>query len=418
MKNMNSRILFAAVVLLSLINGCKKDPASSLYDKDYVSGAQPVVTAITPENAPYPLSNVTTLALAGSNFTTDASKIIVFFDAVPAEILSATPTLLRVRTPNLVKDSVKVKVSVLGSDKFSEIKYLNIKPSIVNVDGIDAEKEKPYALAIDRNGNLLVNLTTGSGVGLGVYKITPAGVRTQYALKGTETNFSTLKVGPGDTLLAARRAFAIFYCDPNAVVAPKILVSRVSSPPMNNIDDFDYDAQKNIWGGGDLNTGIYRINKYKQAREFPFSGVVRAVRVFNGALYVGANVITSTDTTEAVYKFPINAADTSLGTPTTYFTLSSQSGYKFARISALTFDAAGTMYVGTDGAAGILVVPGQNAAPVPLMNGLIGPKVVTFQWGTGTILYVVRENDATSKTPQVLLKVDIQKQGAPYYGRE
>jgi hypothetical protein len=63
-------------------------------------------------------------------------------------------------------------------------------------------------------------------------------------------------------------------------------------------------------------------------------------------------------------------------------------------------------------------VTGQNAAPIPLHFGLIGPNVVTFHWGTGSILYVVKQNGSTSKTPQVLLKVDVQKQSAPYYGRE
>jgi len=76
------------------------------------------------------------------------------------------------------------------------------------------------------------------------------------------------------------------------------------------------------------------------------------------------------------------------------------------------------MYVGTNGTAGILVVTGQNAAPTPLYFGLIGSSVLTFQWGTGTVLYVVKLNDVSSKTPQVLLKVDMQKQSAPYYGRE
>ncbi len=418
MKNTNTRILCFAAALFILMSGCKKDAPTSLYDPNFVPGAQPVVTAITPENAPYALSGVTTLDLVGSNFTTDLSQMIVFFDATPAQILSATPTLIRVKSPAFFKDSVKVKVSIIGVDKFSDTKYVNIKPSIVNADSLDFEKEKAWAVAADKYGNIYVSMTTTGGIGMGVYKFTSTGNRKQYALKGTETNFSTLKVGPGDTVFAARRAIALFYCDPTAVVAPKIYVSKTSAPPMNNIDDFDYDAQKNMWGGGDLNTGIYRIDRNKQTREFPFDGTVRSIRVYNGALYVAARVLTSTDTTEAVYKFPINAADATLGTPVKYFDLGVQSGYKFNKISAITFDVKGNLYVGTDGAAGIFIVSGQGAAPVPLYGGLIGPAVVTFQWGTGTILYVVRANDPTSKTPQVLLKVDMQTQSAPYFGRE
>lgn len=417
MKNMTGRTLLFAITLIALINGCTKDPASSLYDPNYVSGAQPVVASITPENASYAISGVTTLALSGSNFTADVSKMIVYFDAVPAQILSATPTLIRVQAPNFYKDSVKVRISIIGVEKFSETKYINIKPSIINADSIDFTKEQPWAIAADRNGNIFVSIVTG-GVSAGVFKFTPAGARTQIALAGTEPNYSTLKVGPGDTIFAARRLFALFCFNPTTVAKPLIYVSKNTAPPMNNIDDFDFDAQKNIWGGGDGNTGIYRINWSKQTREFPFADVVRAVRVYNNALYVAAYTSTSTSPAEVVYKFPINAADTSLGTPVKYFDLTAQPGYQFNKITAITFDIDGNLYVGTDGTAGIFVVSGQNGVPVALHGGLIGPNVVTFQWGTGSILYVVKQNDALSKTPQVLLKVDVQKQSAPYYGRE
>lgn len=414
MKNMKIRILVFAVVLVAFITGCKKDAPTSLYDAPYDSGVQPTVTAISPENAPYALSGVTTLALSGSNFSTDISKMIVFFDATPGQILSATPTLIRVKSPSFYKDSVKVRVSIIGVDKFSETKFVDIKPSIINADSIDFEKSQAWSVAADGYGNIYVSLTA-SGSSIGIYKYTATGNKSLYAIAGKEPYFSTLKIGPGDTLFAARNTYALLYCDPFVLKQPLAYVTKATAPPMNNIDDFDFDAQKNIWGGGDLNTGIYRIDRNKQTREFPFSGVVRSVRVYNGALYVAANVLTATDTTEAVYKFPINA-DT-LGTPVKYFDLGAQPGYQYNKIKAITFDASGKLYVGTDGAAGIFVVASQGASPVALYGGLIGPKVVTFQWGTGTILYVVRANDPASKTPQVLLKVDMQIKGAPYYGR-
>jgi hypothetical protein len=139
MKNMNNRILFLTVVLVTLLVGCKRDAAPSVYQLPYVSGAQPVVTSITPENAPYALSGVTTLSIIGSNFTSDTSKILVMFDAVRAQILSASPTQIRVKTPSFYKDSVKVKISIIGVDPFSNPVSFNIKPSIVNADGLDFE---------------------------------------------------------------------------------------------------------------------------------------------------------------------------------------------------------------------------------------------------------------------------------------
>lgn len=419
MPMIDRRLLIVAVFFLALMAaGCKKNPTASIYDPNAPTGAQPVVTSVTPENAAYALSGVTTLALNGSNFTTDASKIVVYFDATPVTVLSATPTLIRVRAPNFYKDSVKIRVAIVGANKFSDPQFISIKPAILNADSIDFTKEEAWAIAADNHGNIFVSMTTTGGIGEGVYKFTSTGHRTQYALKGAETFFSSMKVGPGDTVFAARRVAAVYYLDPNIVAASKIYLTKSLAPPMNNVDDFDYDAQKNIWAGGNLNTGIYRINKFHQAREFPFSSRVRALRVFNNALYAAASVITATDTTEAVYQFPINAADTSLGAPVVYFNLTAQAGYHLNKITALAFDVNGTLYVGTDGAGGILAVSGQNAAPTIVDNGLLGSGVVSFQWGTGNILYVIRANASTSTTPQVLLKVDMQVQSAPYYGRQ
>jgi hypothetical protein len=419
MKNIKGRrILMVAVALFTLAgSGCKKNPTASIYDPNYVPGAQPVIASIAPEGAPYPISGVTTLDLNGSNFTTDLSKIVVFFDAVPVQVLSATPTLVRVKTPNFFKDSVKVRISIVGVDKFSETKFVSIKPSILNADSIDFTKEEAWAVGADNNGNIFVSMTTTGGIGTGVFKFTSTGHRTQFALKGAETFFSSLKTGPGDTVFAARRVAAIYYLDPNVVAASKVYTTRAASPPMGNIDDFDFDPQKNLWGGGNLNPGIYRVNKFRQARLFPFANQVRAIRVFNNALYVAARVLSSSDTTEQVFQFPINAADTSLGAPVQYFNLTAQSGYQFNKITAITFDINGNLYVGTDGAAGILVVSAQSAAPTPLYGGLIGSGVLTFHWGSGTILYVIRAT-GSSTTPQVLLKVDMQVQSAPYYGRQ
>lgn len=407
---MNSRILLFAIVLGALITGCTKDPSPSPYDPNADLGVQPVVTSITPEDGPYAISGVTTLAVAGSNFSTDTSKIIVWFDGTPAKILSLDPTLIRVRTPNFYKDSVKVRVSIIGVDKFSETQYLNVKPSFVNMTGIDYTKELPWAVAVDRNENLYVSLTTVGGAGLGVYKIPATGSRTQIALKGSETNYNSLKVGPGDTVYASRGLAALFIFNPTALAAPLIYTRSSTSPPMNNIEDFDFDPQKNIWGGGDLNTGLYRINRAKKAREFAFTGTVHSVRYYNNALYVAAKV----GTDEAVYQFPINAADTSLGAAVKYFDLTAQPGYELNTINAITFDSDGRLYVGTDGAAGILVVSSANAVPTPLHNGLIGPKIIKLHWGTGSYLYAVKVNG----TAQTLLKIDVQHQSAPYYGRQ
>jgi hypothetical protein len=338
-------------------------------------------------------------------------KIIISLLIISAGMTQAQTKVLFGR-----KDGTKDTIAVKG------ISHLRFAPPAQHIieptAAIDYEKEMPWSVAVDKKGNIFVSLTTVLWTNLGVVKITPEGVRTQVALKGPEAYFSSLKIGPGDTLYGARMAWALFNFDPSSVTTPKVYVSKTTSTPLSYIDDFDFDAQKNIWGGGNRDTAIYRIDRNKKTRAFSFGGIVRSLRYYQNALYVAAQTVSESITTEAVYRFPINAADTSLGEPVKYFDLSAQPGYSGNKITAITFDIDGKLYVGTDGAAGILVVPGQNAAPVPLNNGQGISNVVGFQWGPGSILYVIKKNQTGSRTPQVLLSVDMQTQSAPYYGRE
>jgi hypothetical protein len=305
-----------------------------------------------------------------------------------------------------------IAVNAISQARFSN----SNTPMIQLAQGIDYEREKVWSVAADSHGNLFVSLTQivgSSDYKMGVFKITSSGVRTQISTSVVEMSWPAMKVAPGDTVVAVRGQKALFYFNPNTVTT----AMPYATAGLGGITDFDFDQQKLVWAGGTTNTSLYRINRAKQSKAFPFSGVVQAVRVYNNAVYVAAAVVVGTDTSEAVYQLPINA-DSTLGAPVKYFDLKAQAGYAGRKITAITFDADGKLYVGIDAAPGILVVSGANAAPKPLYGGLIGSGVLTFQWGTGSILYVVRQNAATPRTPQVLLTVDMQTQSAPYYGRE
>jgi hypothetical protein len=79
------------------------------------------------------------------------------------------------------------------------------------------------------------------------------------------------------------------------------------------------------------------------------------------------------------------------------------------------------MYLGTDLPDAIVVVNIDKSHEF-LYPGLIQPPVYYFAWGTGNLLYCTREASGTPETPdylpQTVLKIDIGKPGAPYYGRD
>lgn len=417
---MKTRLLFVftGIVCFALLPGCEDDPPQSIYDENYVnSSGVPTVTSVAPEGAPYILGGVTTIVVTGSGFPTDTSLINVYFNSSKMKIASVTATQLKIVAPNMVQDSIKVRVYLTGSDKFSELKYINIRSAFTLVSGIDTSKVSPAAITTNKAGDLFVSVVTKTGSSDGIYKISTAGVQTQYALRAApplapEALFSGMKV-KGDSLYAARRA--------------RLVVSRNSANGAMNIfsasfpatqlpiivDDFDYDNKRVMWaGGGTANGGLIRIDSLKRVTQFNLSGsmtgTIRSVRYYGGSLYVSNE---SSDSVNAVFKIPVNA-DSSLGTPVKYFDLTATLGNKLYKVYGITFDNTGTMYVGTDAPVGIYVIaPDQSVTS--LYNGLFGAACRYLAWGNDSYMYAVKELNGPG-----VYKIDmLGKLSAPYYGQ-
>ena len=108
---------------LIFVYSCNQETAPSLYDLPVGNQPTPAITTIDPPNAA--LAGVTVVTLTGSNFNTNIANNFVYFNGVPGDVISATSTELKVKVPNIVADTVKVKVSVYKSENFSNI--LNYK---------------------------------------------------------------------------------------------------------------------------------------------------------------------------------------------------------------------------------------------------------------------------------------------------
>ncbi|MDQ7053702.1 MAG: hypothetical protein Q9P14_12720 [candidate division KSB1 bacterium] len=73
------------------------------------------------------------------------------------------------------------------------------------------------------------------------------------------------------------------------------------------------------------------------------------------------------------------------------------------------------MYVGTNAPEAIFVVHPDGSFE-PLYPGVIEPETYAMVWGNGQYLYVNRRNvDATKKK---IIRINMLKNGAPYFGRQ
>ncbi len=418
LKKKNLFVLLVGVFCFALLPGCEDDPPQSIYDEKYVNSVgTPVITSVVPEGAPYVLGGVTTILVNGTGFTTDTSKLNVYFNSTKVTISSATATQLKILAPNMIQDSIKVRVFITGSDKFSDLKYVSIRSAFSLVTAIDTSKVTPAAVTTNKAGDLFVSVVTKAGSSDGIYKVTPAGVQTQFALRASaplaaEALFSGMKV-KGDSLYAARRARLVVSRNSGSGAMNIFSASFPASQLPIIVDDFDYDSKRVMWAGGSTaNGGLLRIDSLKRVTQFNLSGsltgVIRSVRFYSGALYVANE---SSDSINAVYRIPVNA-DSTLGTPEKFFDLTAALGSKQKKVYAVTCDNSGNVYVGTDATAGIYVVAADKSFQT-LYNGLFGSPCKYFAWGNDSYLYAVKDIGSPG-----VYKIDmLGKLSAPYHGQ-
>ena len=257
------------------------------------------------------------------------------------------------------------------------------------------------ALATDASGNLFAEITDGTS-DQGITMFDPSRTATSFAPKTSAVaSWSALKVGPGGDLYAARATRAIFKYDAAGGAAAALWQAF---PTGTFITVMDFDQSQNLWAGGN-NSSVYRVKQDKSIATFPFVANVRAVRVFNGYLYMAA----LKDGAEKIWRAPI--IGDSLGTPEVYFDFDAVYGSKSYVPQVLTFASDGTMYVGTDAPEGIVIVSPGGAAMAPLQayKDLFATSVKYLAWGPGDILYA-------SSNSGVLMFVRTRKTGAPIYG--
>jgi hypothetical protein len=251
------------------------------------------------------------------------------------------------------------------------------------------------------------------GIGIGVKKFPADGSsRVDYATTAGVTKMTGMKMGPLGELYGARNLTVILKIPAGGGSSSNWLVGG----GLGKVFDLDFDANKNIWAGGD-NASVYRVRPDKNVKAFAFDANVRSVRVFNGYVYFAAKM--RSDNSERVVRFRIVSAD-SLDVMEDYFNFSTSSLYASGQsVYAITFSSDGFMYVGTDATNPIIVVRPDRSA-YQLYPGVMSPAHHAFAWGPGPSLYGLR-GSATGGvvgSSTAILKINTLKESAPYHGRQ
>lgn len=401
MKKFYKKIQLILISALFILVGCNYDPAPSLFPEEIDNGEPAVITSVSP--ADLALAGITEITINGSNFSPNQSENNVYFNSVRATIISSSATQIVVKAPILVSDSIKIKIA--KRENISNAIPYKLRAGVDEFFPFDPNNgQLPVGFTFDNTGNMIVSLS-----GLGIKKITPAKVLSDFIPKGAETKWDALRVFSNGDIYGAKSIRGIWKLAAN--VAPP-------SPPWaltaagTSLKDFDFDTNFNLWAVGS-NSVLFRIKLDGTHITFPFTASLRAVRVFNNALYVAG----LKSGVEGIWKLTIDGSG-NLGTEELYFDLTTN--YPGVVTNAMTFSQDGDLFLGTNKDPDPIIIVHPNKSHESLYPGVLKAKeVLAMYWPQGNNFYITRKEikDEQLKVilSQTIIRVDVQKPGAQYF---
>ena len=401
--------LLVLSLLLGAISGCNKEPTASLYDPNKQSAAAPIITSINPPAKA--LAGVSMLTIKGQNFSTNKQDNFVYFDASPGEVFFASAAEIVVRPPNVVGDSIKIKIAVHGAELFSNIVLYKLEYSALDYGGIDKAFDV-YGIECDNQENVYLSLGNGK-----IIKVDPQQNRSDFVLNAGGS-YKGLKFGKGGYLYGVRTRY-VYQISPDGVTVTQFGVKQPQ--PLN---DLDFDRNGNLFAAGKY--GIFCLKSDASsltAADYPLT-TLNVIRVFNDYAYVAGDYA-GTEAgipKKAIWRNKILDANGTLGATEIAYDWAAASGRANQTIAALTFAADGDMYIGTDTGDGIVVLhPQGDGSYLASTCEVLYPTVLSspssyFSWGGGQYLYV--NHKSTNEADRKLIRVTMGKDSAPYYGRQ
>lgn len=417
MKHSYRHFLPTLLLAVTLFTACDGPGSNSLFDETVTFSPDPTVSSLTPANRFF--AGFQTITITGTNFSPTPANNTVWFNNVQATVVSASATQIVVNTPNLVADSIGVKVAVKGSIGFSNNTRYRLE-ALFSDATVLPPNTLPVGSAVDRDGFFYISYISSSSaapLGVGRFDATKALQPTYVPVQGWA--YRAMKIGPDGGLYMLRVAggVPILYRSPAVGGATTNWASS-----LGRAEDFDFDAQGFVWvvGSNETNTvanqNIFRVQDLGASRArvgYPFVANGTAVKVYDGHLYVGgtrANV-------PKIWRFPINP-DNTLGAEEEWIDLSSYSSQAVPR--SIAFATDGTMFLAVNTTATtqpLLAISPAKQIGEYYPNILPG-SILKMHWvkGTQRVLMTLINPETGNTTRTITL--NMQKDGAPFYGIE
>ncbi|RKY50021.1 MAG: hypothetical protein DRP86_04255 [Candidatus Neomarinimicrobiota bacterium] len=425
--------LLTLLVAMFGVTGCEDtDYPDSAFDPNDPGKPTPVITEVNP--ALNSFQAVGLVEIYGENFSENISENVVFFNEgigfpEPAETdLTASPQKMAVYAPVIIKDpaqwsmdSVKVRIAVQGAYLFGNymdedgnfIPYTLEKPAVEY--GAFSDQILPLAVAVDKDENVYVTSEDGN-----VYKLMPTKHDSMiiYADR-SHNNMTDLKFAPNGDLVYARNYTKLYYF-------PAGGGSRKTGIAFGGrVYAIDWDASGILYAAGNTNNLFALLTDGATIVENDVyeDYIVHSLKVFNSEIYTLAEY-TGSDTTIAeygIYKHDIQA--NGVVSAKSLVVDWKDTGFDDTTPVFMVLDENGNAFVsGADDGVPLVHVnlsDGSAKAIYNYPNPALSTKAVHMAFGNDNKLYMVRRSDRTddnAPTPR-LIRVSLDVNGAPYYGR-
>jgi len=403
LKDLVKIFLLFSVFLFSFW-GCENDYPESIYNPDETFKPNPAINSVLPDVA---FAGVDTLDITGTNFSADPSEIEVFFNGEKGEVVSSTTNLVRVIPANIIGDSIKIQLRVAGALAFAEFDSYKLEPIMIEY-GLFDQFDDAQGLAVDQDENVYVSLFTSSFGKKLIQKITTDLKRDYFATILVDKT-TQMKMGPDGYI------YYVYGIQYMLRVLPNGGKDEIFAILPGKAFDLDFDENLNIYSGGGGNA-IYKTTQDKQTtivKQYTDT-FIRAVRVYDGFLYV-AGTYSGGDAShviEGVWRNQIIEGADSLGD--TELVLDFGSIFVGKQILSIGISEDGNIYLGTNADEGIYVIK-NNGSFGALYPGVLGPDIYAFTWGNEDFIYVTRKSLINDN--KRILRINMRKRTAPYYGR-
>jgi hypothetical protein len=393
-------ILISCFVLLVMM-GCSYDAPDSPWEvatKKVV--VQPVITSIDPSDA----GSASQITIKGENFSTDISKNTVYFDNVVARIISCSSTQIVVYRPNIVGESLTVKVLVSGATEVAKFPGYKLV-SVVDKFGVFIDSDAQVVFATDANEYNYIILADAAQT---VIKLDPQGKRVE-SFQATGSKFATdMKMGANGYLYYVRKQEQVYRIAPTGGEAEK----WVKFASGGKAKCLDFDENGNMYAGGEK-TGLLVARPDMSFANLGFykASDIQAVRVYNGYVYVAL--------TTGIWKNQILSNTGTLKEGELLLDWATTGDYASSLISSMAISESGTIVIATNDTlvnAPIMTFK-EGGSPTPLFLGLIISPVDQIIWGSGNYLYALINRRVRKDEGGDFVRITMDEKSAPYYGR-